>query len=205
MRQTFELNVFAPVRVVQAFFPLLLAASSQPHGRHRPMILSHTSLGARPHGGLAWAGGYNASKAAASSLAYTLRMEVDMFGIDVVEIQTGAVRSGFFANLAEPPRVPDGSYYEAGKGPVERVMDGGLVGEPGKAEEGHVWARQVVGDVEKGQTLIMRGKNAAAVGRADFLGGLIPEWAWRKALMAFASVGEVKMLVEKSRLAGKEL
>jgi 1-acylglycerone phosphate reductase len=205
MRQVFELNVFAPLRVVQAFFPLLLAASSEPPGSSRPVIISHTSLAARKHGGLPWSGGYNASKAAAASLAYALRMEIDMFSIDVVEIQTGAVKSGFFANLAEAPRVPAGSYYEAGKGPVEKIMDGAIVGEPGNAQDGDAWARQVVGDVEQGRTLIMRGKNAGAVGWADLLGGLVPEWVWRKALMAFASVGEVQTLIQRSRSGNKEV
>ena len=61
------------------------------------MIVNHTSVVSiilNAHAGV-----YHASKAASAMLTDTLRLEMKPFGIRVVEIKTGGIRSNFFENL----------------------------------------------------------------------------------------------------------
>ncbi len=62
------------------------------------MIVNNTSIvGVIP---MPWQGVYNASKAALASLTDTLRLELEVVGVNVVDLKTGAVKSGFFGNVA---------------------------------------------------------------------------------------------------------
>ncbi|MFB9660425.1 oxidoreductase [Glycomyces mayteni] len=85
-RDQFELNVLAPARLVQLVLP-----SMREHGFGR--IVNVSSIGgeiALPFG--AW---YYASKHALEGFSDTLRMEVAPFGIDVVVVQPGIIRTPF--------------------------------------------------------------------------------------------------------------
>ena len=61
-------------------------------------------------------GVHNASKAAAITITGNLRLELDPFGIKVVELRTGAVKSEFFNNQnlksATRPVLPEHSIME---------------------------------------------------------------------------------------------
>lgn len=149
--QLFNLNVFSQLSTLNLFLPLLLTAR-----RHlrtlglKPLIIIHTSVAGHPYGNLPFTGAYNASKAALSQLTQCLRVEMDMLGIDVLELRTGGVKSSFFANLRDPARVPVVSVWDVDgvKEVVESLMDGTKFVEGFFERE--VWARQVVGDVEQG-------------------------------------------------------
>jgi 1-acylglycerone phosphate reductase len=52
-------------------------------------------MGCSQIAGVPLQGIYNASKAAAASLTKTLRLELEPFGIKVVDMKTGAVKSEF--------------------------------------------------------------------------------------------------------------
>jgi NAD(P)-dependent dehydrogenase (short-subunit alcohol dehydrogenase family) len=83
-RYQFEVNVFGLARLVQLALPLMRAQRS---GR----IINVSSIGGRigePHGG--W---YHATKFAVEGLSDSLRMELKQFGIDVVVIQPGAIKT----------------------------------------------------------------------------------------------------------------
>lgn len=83
-RYQFEVNVFGLARLVQLVLPHMRAQRS---GR----IVNVSSIGGRigePHG--AW---YHATKFAVEGLSDSLRMELKQFGIDVVVIQPGAIRT----------------------------------------------------------------------------------------------------------------
>jgi 1-acylglycerone phosphate reductase len=89
----FSLNVWSYIAISQAFLPLLFSSTAHVGG-HQPMIVNHTSVvSIIPN---AHAGVYHASKATSAMLADTLRLEMKPFGIRVVEIKTGGVRSNFF-------------------------------------------------------------------------------------------------------------
>ncbi|MFJ4155764.1 SDR family oxidoreductase [Pseudomonas sp. NPDC089752] len=88
MRQQFETNVFAVVGVTRALFPLLRRA--------RGLVVNIGSVS----GVLVtpFAGAYCASKAAVQALSDALRLELAPFGIQVMEVQPGAIASQFASN-----------------------------------------------------------------------------------------------------------
>ena len=86
VRRQFETNVFGLVRMCQLVLPGMRA---QRHGR----IVNLSSMGANftfPGGGL-----YHATKYAVEAISDALRFEVKDFGIDVVIVQPGIIRTGF--------------------------------------------------------------------------------------------------------------
>lgn len=86
-RAVFEVNLFGVVSTVQAFGPLLGAepAMSGPPGR----IVMISSLGGEL--GSPFLGAYVASKHALEGLAKTVRLELALYGVDVIVIGPGAV------------------------------------------------------------------------------------------------------------------
>jgi len=88
LRQQFETNVFAVVGVTRALFPLLRRA--------RGLVVNIGSVS----GVLVtpFAGAYCASKAAVHALSDALRLELAPFGIQVMEVQPGAIASQFASN-----------------------------------------------------------------------------------------------------------
>jgi len=106
IRQEFETNVFAPVALIQAIAPYMIA-------RRSGCIVNVGSVSGiltTP-----FAGVYCATKAALHSLSDALRMEFAPFNIKVVMVQPGAIRSNFGVNaLAAVDRViRAGSHYQA--------------------------------------------------------------------------------------------
>jgi 1-acylglycerone phosphate reductase len=69
------------------------------------------------------AGIYNISKAATAMLTDTLRLELAPFGIKVVDLKTGAVKSNFFDNQV-CPHLPEGNIYMPAREAVEAAMRG---------------------------------------------------------------------------------
>ncbi len=88
LRRQWETNITAPVAMVQAVLPGMVARAS---GRV-VNIGSVSGILTTP-----FAGPYCASKAALHSLSDALRMELKPFGIDVILVQPGAVQSRFGA------------------------------------------------------------------------------------------------------------
>ncbi|MGI9133848.1 MAG: SDR family oxidoreductase, partial [Rhodoferax sp.] len=111
LRRQYETNVVAPVALARAALPLLQAAVA----RHGQAVLvnvgSIVGLLTTP-----FAGAYCSSKAAIHSLSDALRMELAPFGIQVVTVQPGGVRSRFGDHAEAALRLPPGSLYL----PVER-------------------------------------------------------------------------------------
>jgi NAD(P)-dependent dehydrogenase (short-subunit alcohol dehydrogenase family) len=86
VRRQFETNVFGLVRMCQLVLPGMRA---QRHGR----IVNVSSMGANftfPGGGF-----YHATKYAVEAISDALRFEVKGFGIEVVIVQPGIIRTGF--------------------------------------------------------------------------------------------------------------
>jgi NAD(P)-dependent dehydrogenase (short-subunit alcohol dehydrogenase family) len=83
-RRQFEVNVFGLARLIQLSTPMMRA---QGGGR----IVNITSIGGKMHEPLGtW---YHATKFAVEGLSDCLRMELAPFGIDVVIIEPGAIRT----------------------------------------------------------------------------------------------------------------
>ncbi|MGP3956463.1 oxidoreductase [Nonomuraea sp. 3N208] len=99
-RDEFEVNVFAPARLTQLVLPRMRQQRSG-------TIVNVSSIGgeiALPLG--AW---YYASKHALEAFSDTLRMEVEPFGIDVVVIQPGIIKTDFEAGTARQLREISGN------------------------------------------------------------------------------------------------
>ncbi|KAJ6577790.1 NAD-P-binding protein [Mycena capillaripes] len=100
VRSLFELNVFAPMCMVQEFIQLLISS-----GKGR--IVNTGSLsGIMP---VPFSSAYNMSKAALHSFGDTLRVELAPFDISIINVITGAVKS----NIVKPSTIPDTSLYKS--------------------------------------------------------------------------------------------
>ena len=105
VRRQFETNVFGLVRMCQLVLPGMRA---QHYGR----IVNVSSMGANftfPGGGF-----YHATKYAVEAISDALRFEVKGFGVDVVIVQPGIIRTGFAdaATHAIDEGTPDHGPYE---------------------------------------------------------------------------------------------
>jgi NAD(P)-dependent dehydrogenase (short-subunit alcohol dehydrogenase family) len=109
VRRQFETNVFGLVRMCQLVLP---GMRGQGFGR----IVNVSSMGGRltfPGGGL-----YHASKHAVEAISDALRFEVRGFGVEVVVIEPGLIRTGFVETAV-------GSMDESGSGPYA-AFDAGV-------------------------------------------------------------------------------
>ncbi|MEV0385450.1 oxidoreductase [Nonomuraea sp. NPDC050643] len=117
-RDQFEVNLFAPARLVQLVLPHMRA-------RRSGTIVNVSSIGgeiALPLG--AW---YYAAKHALEAFSDTLRMEVGPFGIDVVIVQPGIIRTEFEDHTAAQLREYSGAgAYEAMAEAMARQSETGL-------------------------------------------------------------------------------
>jgi len=111
LRRQYETNVIAPAAVTAQAVPLLRAAVARNGSAVVANVGSIVGLFTTP-----FAAAYCSSKAAIHSLTDALRMELAPFGISVVSIQPGGVRSSFGQHAEAAIRLPEGSIYR----PVER-------------------------------------------------------------------------------------
>lgn len=132
-RKLFDLNVWSCLAVTQAFLPLLVEAKG--------VVVNHTSVLGEV--GLPFQGVYSASKAAAAIVSDTLRLELAPLGLRVVQLKSGATKSGFLenANGGQVPKLPKGSVYEGAREVVEAQMMGEAIA--GRAMETEKWANEV--------------------------------------------------------------
>src|SRR6478735_3450778 len=101
VRRQFETNVFGALRLTQLVLPGMRA-------RRRGKIVMISSMGGRlvfPGGGA-----YHATKYAVEALSDALRMEVAPFGIDVICVEPGLIRTEFGATAAGAVPEVDGPY-----------------------------------------------------------------------------------------------
>lgn len=104
VRAQFETNVFGLLAMTRAFLP---AMRERGGGR----VINVSSVGGRmvfPLGGA-----YHATKYAVEAMSDALRMEVAQFGIDVVVIEPGYIKTGFTGvsiELLDKYRTPDSPY-----------------------------------------------------------------------------------------------
>jgi NAD(P)-dependent dehydrogenase (short-subunit alcohol dehydrogenase family) len=164
LRRQYETNVIAPVAVIRAAMPLLRAAVADGGRATVANVGSIVGLFTTP-----FAGAYCSSKAALHSLSDALRMELLPFGIDVVTIQPGGVRSSFGDHAEEGLQLPDGSLYK----PVEN----GIRARAQAGQQGATPAEEFVAPVveallrDKPPAIIRGGKNSR---RLPLMKNLLP-------------------------------
>jgi NAD(P)-dependent dehydrogenase (short-subunit alcohol dehydrogenase family) len=120
LRRHYETNVISPVMVTSKLLPLLRAAVTKNGSATLANVGSIVGLVATP-----FAGAYCSGKSALHALTDASRMELAPFGIDVVSIQPGGVRSSFGEHSAESIRLPDDSLFrKAEQGLLARAQAG---------------------------------------------------------------------------------
>lgn len=91
MRRQYETNVFGLMNVTRAFLPKMVE-------RRAGRIVNVSSMGGRIT--LPYFGVYNSTKYAVESLSDAMRYELRAFGIDVVLIEPGVIRTNFESTAA---------------------------------------------------------------------------------------------------------
>lgn len=117
VRRQFETNFFGAVRLIQLVLP---GMREQRWGR----IVNLSSVGGRlvfPGGGF-----YHATKFAVEAISDALRFEVRPFGVDVVLVEPGLIRSGFASAAlgSIEPVIDPASPYRAFNESVARATSG---------------------------------------------------------------------------------
>jgi len=98
-KRQFDVNVFGAMRLVQLVLPHMTA-------RHRGRIVNISSMGGRF--AMALGGWYHATKYAIEALSDALRQEVRPFGIDVVIVEPGLIRTNWAGIAADHLRATSG-------------------------------------------------------------------------------------------------
>ncbi|KAK7949331.1 NAD(P)-binding protein [Apiospora aurea] len=154
VRQTFEVNYLAPLAVTQAFAPLLMRAKGT--------AVFVTSIA-----------GYVNIPYLEEFMAETLRHELKPFGVDVMEIVTGAVHSKgqtHFDNFA----LPEGSLYK----PIEHVIKSRAQGHDGVTRMDTMeYARSVVDEVLASPERRAKGRIWCGAG-AEMAKGVVVPTGW---------------------------
>jgi 1-acylglycerone phosphate reductase len=152
-KELFDLNVWSHVAMTQACLPLLLKS---PQG----IIVNHTSVGAVTT--IPFQSVYNSSKAALAMLSDSLRLELQPFGIKVIDLRTGVVRTNLIKNMQQQkqPSLPAGSIFEPAKDVVEKTLRQEGFENTGMPVE--QWAKLTVHDLLKKDppSVIWRGESA---------------------------------------------
>lgn len=153
-KKLFDLNVWSHIAVTQAFLPLLRSSTSG-------LIVNQTSISASTT--VPFSAVYNASKAALAMFSDTLRLELQPFGINVVDLRTGLVQSTMINNTRLNQSVdllPKDSIFHPAKTTVEKIlrMDEFV----GKGMQTDTWVKGVVGDLLRARppNVIWRGETA---------------------------------------------
>ena len=195
-RELFDVNVWSHIAVTQAFLPLLLKSTATSSASGQPMIVNHTSVGsvtAVPFQGI-----YNSSKAALAMLTETMRLELAPFGIHVIHLKTGGVKTNIIPNNnvnSKAERLPEGSIYEPARKVVEEAMSQEGLKERGITAE--QWAAEV--------SPLLLGKNAPAViwrGQSAMLARVassMPSGMFVGAIKKMTKLDVVEDLINESR------
>ncbi|KAI1080791.1 putative hydroxybutyrate dehydrogenase [Whalleya microplaca] len=102
VRNLFEINFIGPIALTKAFAPLLIKAKG--------MMVYITSISGYLN--IPYMGTYSASKRSTEIVAETLRLEFAPFGVDVLEVITGAVQTRgqtYFGDF----KLPEQSLYKS--------------------------------------------------------------------------------------------
>ncbi len=116
----FEVNVLGMVKVTQSFLPLLGARENHPVSPGK--IIQISSVSGRM--GMPFVSPYVGSKYALEGITESLRKELLLYGIDVVLIEPGPIKTPIWDKSMEPllDKYKDSAYYRIMKRSQEKFM-----------------------------------------------------------------------------------
>lgn len=148
-RVQFEVNVFGAVRLIQLVLPHMRA-------QHSGCIVNITSMGGKIHTPLgAW---YHGTKFALEAISDCLRMEVQPFGIDVVVIEPGGIKTEWAGIAADKLLDTSGKGVYAGQA---SAMAESMVGEASRKRQS---PPELIADTITEAVSVRRPKTRYAVG-----------------------------------------
>ena len=89
IKALFETNLFGTIRVMKAVLPIM-------RKQHSGIIVNITSMGGRI--GLPFGTAYHGTKFAFEGISESIRYEIEPFGIKVILIEPGVIRTNFASN-----------------------------------------------------------------------------------------------------------
>ncbi|KAJ5744562.1 hypothetical protein N7533_009432 [Penicillium manginii] len=133
----FNVNVFGTTNTIRAFLPLIREQPLPGSGRPRATIATFGSLGS-------WRGGasfafYGMTKACMSSLAESLRIELEPFEIAATVIEPGYFRTGFLkpgAKISAEARIPAYEDEQTPSGKTRNALLAVNGNQPGDVKKG---------------------------------------------------------------------
>ncbi|KAF2490218.1 NAD(P)-binding protein [Lophium mytilinum] len=97
----YDVNVWGPLTVVQAFAPLLIEAKG--------IVANQSSIDAVLS--MVWTGVFASSKAAEARMSEILRLELEPLGVRVVTVMCGSADTPMFGKPGGRMKLPESSYY----------------------------------------------------------------------------------------------
>lgn len=139
IRQQFETNVFAPLQLIQAVAPQMIARGSG-------TVINIGSVSGDVI--TPFSGTYCASKSAFNVFSDTLRIELAPLGVEVMTVKPGAIRSSFADNArkALERALPENSFYR----PIEAALWKRAGASQNNPADPEVLAEKVVSCVKSG-------------------------------------------------------
>ncbi|CAJ2510214.1 Uu.00g061140.m01.CDS01 [Anthostomella pinea] len=160
-QRLYDLNVWGPIRAVQAFSKLLIAS--------RGRVVNISTVGAVVN--TPWIGTYASSKAALTNLSETLRLELSPLGVTVVAIMCGTINSLFHNNDPDFHLPPTSLYM-----PIEKTIAGWASAElKPKGIPAEQFAEMLVEDMGGSGTagLVWKGPNSSGI---KFVSQFLPQF-----------------------------
>ncbi|PSN74062.1 NAD(P)-binding protein [Corynespora cassiicola Philippines] len=172
----FEVNVWGPLRMMQAFSPLMEGRSSA--------VVNIGSIAGSIH--LAFQPIYAASKAALHTMSESMRLELEPLDIRVVTLIVGCVQSKVIQNIPAY-RIPEGSLYQPIESQINEFVQAENRPPETKTED---FARDVVRDVVGGKDgMVWRGKWSVTMW---VLWAFFPRWVQDRVASGGPGLGMLK-------------
>ncbi|KAH8703644.1 hypothetical protein BGW36DRAFT_286756, partial [Talaromyces proteolyticus] len=137
-RKNYDVNVFGLLAVTQTFLPLLRAAQG--------MVVNQSSISAVGARNQPFIGMYSSSKAAATAISNSIRVDFEPFNVKVITLMTSDVQMKFWQKASTASvGLPQSSLYDPIRDSVEAMMRGDS-NPPGQHSHER-WARKVADDL----------------------------------------------------------
>lgn len=164
-KEHFEVNYWSPLRMIQAFADMLIAAKG--------CVVNIASVAGVTN--LPFQSQYSASKAAIASLSETMRLELAPLNVRVITVMAGSVQSNIFDNSPGPAKLPPTSFYRS----IESLIP---ITPTFNETPAKTFSEQIVADVLRGATGRVWHADGASIIRCVV--PFMPQWLYDKIMLS---------------------